>query len=272
YAPEEIRYRIGAGACKILLGQSEAARSDFESAEESRPGDALATRAFALGLLVTGAVSEAGELLKLWPESWRDDSWRRLTAIQRLSVGEAGEQSVAASDGDRLLSGLWRLARGENERAHEELASMPAMNHNPSRAEAAQIATQFFYNGWLSFDAGRYQAAVAAWSEADRLSQAHQLPLPWRDRLPTLYHKIAETLLEENLQLAIECWQKALKLSPDDKTAQANLAAVKRAQANAAWREGKVEQAVALWGELLKDDPQNERLSRNLAVGFERLV
>src|SRR5262245_25786209 len=49
YAPEDIRYRIGAGACRILLGQSEAARSDFEKAEESRPGDALATRAFTLG-------------------------------------------------------------------------------------------------------------------------------------------------------------------------------------------------------------------------------
>src|SRR5215470_4768811 len=85
YAPEEIRYRIGAGACKILLGQSEAARSDFEKAEESRPGDAFATRAFTLGLLVTGAVSEAGAMLKLWPESRRDESWRRLMAIQRLS-------------------------------------------------------------------------------------------------------------------------------------------------------------------------------------------
>src|SRR5262249_26158024 len=63
----------------------------------------------------------------------------------------------------------------------------------------------------------------------------------------------------------------ALKISPDDKTAQANLAATKQAQASAAWREGKIEQAVALWNELLKDDPQNERLSRNLAVGCERL-
>jgi len=271
YAPEENRYWIGAGACKILLGQSDAARFDFEKAEELRPGDALATRAFALGLLVTGRPSEAGDLLKLWPESWRDESWRRLTAIQHLSAGEAGERPVAASDGDRLLSGLSHLARGENERAREYLASLPAMDHNPSRAGAAQIATQFFYSGWLSFDARHYQTALAAWREANRLSQAHQLRLPWHDRLATLYHKIAETVLEENLPLAIECWQEALKLSPDDKTAQANLAGTKQAQANAAWREGKVEQAVALWNELLKDDPQNERLSRNLAVGSERL-
>src|SRR5262249_8149208 len=271
YAPEEIRYWIGAGACKILLGQSDAARSDFEKAEELRPGDALATRAFALGLLVTGRPSETGDLLQLWPESWRDESFIRLTAIQHLSVGEAGERPVAAIDGDRLLSGLSHLARGENERAREYLASLPPMDHNPSRAGAAQIATQFFYSGWLSFDARHYQAALAAWREANRLSQAHQLRLPWHDRLATLYHKIAETVLEENLPLAIECWQEALKLSPDDKTAQANLAGTKQAQANAAWREGKVEQAVALWNELLKDDPQNERLSRNLAVGSEKL-
>src|SRR5262245_15794764 len=89
YAPEEIRYWIGAGACKILLVQSDAARSDFEKAEELRPGDALATRAFALGLLVTGRPSETGDLLKLWPESWRDESFIRLTAIQHLSVSEA---------------------------------------------------------------------------------------------------------------------------------------------------------------------------------------
>jgi tetratricopeptide (TPR) repeat protein len=268
YAPGDIRYRIGAGACKILLGQSEAARSDFEKSEEMRPGDALATRAFTLGLLVTGAVSEAADLLKLWPESWRDASWRRLTAIQQLS---AGERPVAASDGDRLLSGLSHLSRGDNDRAHEELIRLPAMDHNPSRAEAAQIATQFFYGGWLDFDARRYQAALGAWREAYRLSQAHRLRLPWRDRLATFYHKIAETVLGENLPLAIECWQEAVKISPDDKTALANLAAIKQTQANAAWREGKVEQAVALWGELLKDDPQNERLNRNLAVGSERL-
>jgi tetratricopeptide (TPR) repeat protein len=185
--------------------------------------------------------------------------------------GEAFERPVAASDGAQLLSGLSHLARGDKDLAREALAALPAMDHNPSRAEAAQIATQLFYNGWLSFDARRYQAAIAAWREANRLSQAHQLRLPWRDRLAPLYHKIAEAVLEENQLLAIECWQESLKLSPDDKTAQANLAATKRAQANAAWREGKIEQSVALWNELLKDDPQNERLSRNLAVGCERL-
>lgn len=271
YSPEDVRYRIGAGACRILLGQFEDARSVFEKAEESRPGDALATRAFTLGLLVTGCAAEAGDLLKLWPESWRDESWRRLTAIQRLSDGESDGRPVDGSDGNQLLSGLRLLARGDNDRAREELASMPAMDHNPSRAEAAQIATQFFYNGWLCFDTRRYQSAVDAWREANRLSQSHQLRLPWRDRLAILYHKIAETVLDENLSLAIECWQEALKLSPDDKTAQANLAATKQAQANAAWREDKIEQAVALWNELLKDDPQNERLSRYLAVGCERL-
>src|SRR6266498_2395893 len=36
YAPEEIRYRIAIGACRLLLGQSEAARSDFEKAEIGR--------------------------------------------------------------------------------------------------------------------------------------------------------------------------------------------------------------------------------------------
>jgi tetratricopeptide (TPR) repeat protein len=136
--------------------------------------------------------------------------------IQRLS--EDGQDPGAPSDVDRyrLLSGLWRLARGENDRAREDLASLPVMDQNPSRAEAAQIATQFFYNGWLSFNARHHQAAVAAWREADRLSHAHQLRLPWRDRLAIFYHKIAENVLVENLPLAIECWEEALRLSPDD--------------------------------------------------------
>jgi len=271
YAPEEIRYRIATGACRILLGQSEAARSDFEKAEESRPGDAFATRAFALGLLATGHAREAGDLLNQWPEDRRDESWRRLVTLQCLSGGEVRDQLWAPRDGDQLLSGLSHLARGENDRAREKLAALPAMDHNPSRAEAAQIATQFFYNGWLSFNARNYQAAIASWREANRLSQAHQLRLPWRDRLASCYHKIAENILEENLSLAIECWQEALKLSPDDKTAQANLTATKQARASEAWREGKIEQAVALWLELLRDAPLDERLSRNLAVGCERL-
>src|SRR5262245_15239198 len=155
HAPEEIRYRIATGACRVLLGQSEAARSDFEKAEEARPGDAFATRAFALGLLATGHGREAGDLLNQWPEGQRDESWRRLTTIQRLSGGEA------QPDGDQLLVGLSHLARGENDRALEKLAALPVIDHNPSRAEAAQIATQFFYNGWLNFNARRYQAAIA---------------------------------------------------------------------------------------------------------------
>ncbi len=269
YAPEEIRYRISAGASRVLLGQAEAARADFEKAEEMRPGDALATRAFTLGLLVTGCDREAEDLLKLWPADWRNESWRRLTAIQRLSEG--GERPVVAGDGDQLLNGLSHLARGENDRAREALATLPALDHNPSRAEAARLATQFFYNGWVSFNERRYQEALASWREANRLSQSHQLRLPWRDRLASFYHKIAETVLAENLQLAIECWREALKLSPDDKAAQANLAATKQAQASAAWREGKIEEAVALWDELLKEAPQDERLLRNLAVGCERL-
>jgi tetratricopeptide (TPR) repeat protein len=271
YAPEEIRYRIAIGACRLLLGQSEAARSDFEKAEELRPGDAFATRAFTLGLLATGHAREAGDLLNQWPEDRRDEGWRRLVALQRLSGGEVGQQLVALNDSDHLLGGLSHLSRGENDRAREKLATLPAMYHNPSRAEAAQIATQFFYNGWLSFNARHYQAAIASWREANRLSQAHQLRLPWLDRLTSYYHNIAETVLKENLPLAIECWQEALKLSPDDKTAQANLAATKQTQASEAWREGKIEQAVALWLVLLKDDPLNERLRRNLAVGCERL-
>jgi len=271
YAPEEIRYRIATGACRILLGQSEAARSDFEKAEESRPGDGLATRAFTLGLLATGHAREAGDLLNQWPEDRRGEAWRRLVGLQRLSGGEARDQVRAPSGGDQLLSGLSHLARGENDRAREELAALPAMDHNPSRAEAAQIATQFFYSGWLSFNARNYQAAIASWREANRLSQTHQLRLPWRDRLASCYHKIAENVLEENLPLAVECWREAFKLSPDDKTAQANLAATKQALATEAWREGKIEQAVALWLELLKDAPLDERLSRNLAVGCERL-
>src|SRR5262245_7403213 len=271
YAPEEIRYRIAMGACRILLGQSEAARSDFGKAEEARPGDAFTTRAFTLGLLATGQAREAGGLLNQWPEDRRDESWRRLAAIQRLSGGEDRDQLRAISDGDHLSSGLSHLARGENDRALEKLAALPAMDHNPSRAEAAQIATQFFYNGWLSFNALHYQAAIASWREANHLSQTHQLRLPWRDRLASCYHKIAETVLEEDLSLAIECWQEALKLSPDDETAQANLAATKQAQASEAWRKGKIEQAVALWLELLKNEPQDDLLSRTLAVGCERL-
>lgn len=270
YAPEGIRYRIAAGALRLLLGQPEAARADFEKAEESQPGDALATRAFALGLLATRRAREAGDLLNQYPEDRRDEAWRRLVALQRLSVGEAVEQT-SASDGDQLRSGLSHLARGENDRALEKLAAPHALDHNPSRVEAAQIATRFFYNGWIGFNARRYRDAMASWREATRLSQTHQLSLPWRDRLASCYHKIAENVLEEDLSLAVECWREALRLSPEDKVAQANLAATKQAQAGEAWREGKIEQAVALWQDLLKDDPQSERLSRNLAVACERL-
>jgi tetratricopeptide (TPR) repeat protein len=263
-APQETRYRVALGAARLLAGEAAAAHLEFEKAEESRPGDELATRAFALGLLSTGHDREVKALLDRTPENLRDQSWRRLAAIQSLSDG--GVQT-----NDQLFDGLSHLARGENERANEALAALPTFDRNPTGVEAARIATQFFYRGAIKFNARNYQAAIADWREANRLLQTHQLSLSWRQRLPIYYHKIAETIWRDDLQLAIQCWQEAIKISPDDQTAQVNLKEAKRARASEAWRQGRIEEAADLWLDLSQASPSDERLLKNLAIANERL-
>ena len=104
YAPGEIHYRIGAGGVQNSSGPIRSGLLRFREvrrdATRRRPGDAR-VHSRPVG---HRTAREADDLLKLWPESWRDASWRRLTAIQQLS---AGERPVAASDGDQF-----RLAAG----------------------------------------------------------------------------------------------------------------------------------------------------------------
>lgn len=270
YAPEEMRYRVALGAGRLLAQDAEAAFGDFEKAEEMQPGDALATRAFALGLLAAGRGREVVDLLNRTPEAQRNESWRRLAAICSLANGNVAPAGVDKSR-NQLLSGLHSLAAGDRERAQAHWAEIPTPDHNPTRVEAAQMATQFFYSGALSFETQRYEAAAADWREAHRLLRKHHLQLPWRDRLAVYYHKVAENVWRRNLPLAIECWQEAASILPGDPTAQANLNAAREAQAQQAWHNGQVEQAAALWQELLETKPNDERLLRSLAVAAEKL-
>ncbi len=266
YAPEDPRYLLALGACRLLSGEAEAAYSYFQRADELSPGDALVTRAFVLGLLATARAREAGELIGQTPEERRNSDWQRLAAIHGLSDGGG-----ANAQSDPLLSGLSHLAAGETGRAEERLGALPMPGHNPSRAEAARMATQLFYSGALHFNARRYQAAIGDWREAQRLAQEHKLNLPWLDRLAAYYHQIAESAIRENPALAVECWQEALKAAPGDQAAQVNLAAVKRSQALHAWSAGDVRLAAQIWQEALQTSPQDEQLLRYLAIAGEKL-
>ncbi len=266
YAPENTRYLLAVGASRLLTGEAEAAYSHFQKADEMRPGDALVTRAFALGLLATRRMSEAEELIRQTSEERPDGGWQRLAAIHGLTDGGA-----VNTQGDQLLSGLSHLAAGDTERAEERLGVFPALDHNPSRSEAARLATQLFYGGALNFNARRYQAAVGDWREAMRLAQGHQFVLPWLDRLAAYYHKVAESAIHENPALAVECWQEAIKIVPGDKAAQANLAAVKHSQALHAWNAGDARLAAQIWQAALQANPQDDQLLRCLAIACEKL-
>ncbi|MCI0387351.1 MAG: tetratricopeptide repeat protein [Acidobacteria bacterium] len=265
YAPDDTRYLLALGACRLLMGEAEAAYSHFQKADDAHPGDALVTRAFALGLLATGRAKEAGELIGQTLRERSDGAWRRLAAIHGLTNGGG-----ANAQGDRLLSGLSHLAAGEAERAREQLDALPMPDHNPSRAEAARMATQLFYSGAIGFNARRYQAAAGDWREAQRLAQEHKLDLPWLDRLIAYYHKIAELTIQEDPALAVECWREALKTAPDDKAALANLVAVKRSQGLHAWNAGDIRLAAQIWLEALQNSPQDEQLLRCVAIACEK--
>jgi tetratricopeptide (TPR) repeat protein len=270
-APEEIRLQVAHGACRLLLGENDAAFAEFQKADESRPDDPLVTRGFALGLLSRGRASEAAALLERFPNEQRDEAWRRLRAAGEL--GSNGDAQFAAGDSlsRTLLGGLSSLARGDAERAGQQFAELPALDRNPSRAEAARIATQLFYGGALNFEARRYAAALGDWRESLRLAAVHGFHLPWRDRLPVYLHRIASEVRQEDLPMAIECWREAIKLSPGDAVAQANLALTKRTQARQAWREGRYADAASLWQEASQASPGDDRLLKNLALACEKL-
>ncbi len=240
-APEESRYLVGRGACRLLMGDVEAARSDFLTVRERWPEDLLAVRALALTSATTPDDFPAAES----------------TFTERFSPS--------------LVKGLRQLASGEAESARRQLSALPQLDHNPSFAEAATLATQLFYNGEMSFVARDYKAAGADFKEASRLAQTQAIQLPWRERLGVYYHKIAETVFENDLSLAIECWQQALWLAPEDEIAANNLVAARRLQAWQSWREGKHEHAAALWQEALSAKPQDEQLLRSLALACEKL-
>ena len=167
-----------------------AAFADFQKADELSPEDKLTTRAFALGLLATGRSREADELLKRIPAELRDESQRRLSS---LSAWLADDQPPSAGLAEPLLRGLRHLAKGETEAAREALGELPALDHNPTHAEAMLIATQFFYSGAANFEAQRFREAMADWREAQRMAAAHKLALPWGEQLAAYYHRIAES-------------------------------------------------------------------------------
>jgi tetratricopeptide (TPR) repeat protein len=283
-APEEARYRLALGLCHLTAGNQEVASERFRQARELQPGDQLVARAGVLELLAAGHTREAGEQLRQLRAEGETAGLRRLAAFRRLVVGQmaedghgalaAGGSSQAASlpaSAGRLISGLSHLAAGDATQAAEQLASLPPLDHNPSRAEAAVLATQLFYSGLLRFQAQHFAAAAADWREAQRLQQAHALALPWRDRLTAYYHQLAEKAIEtNNLSLAAECWRHALELQPQDKAAAANLDAAQRVEANQAWRAGQTERAVRLWRESLQMSPRDERLLKNLAIAEEK--
>lgn len=265
--PAEPRYAVALGACRLLQQKADEAFADFQRACELSPNK-LTARAQAFGLLAIGRNGEAAALLKQSPAEWNDYHQNLLTALSQWPDGETAEGSSLSQP---LLRGLRHLAKGEPEQAREALALLPVLDRNPSRAETLLIAAQFFRSGEANFLTLRHREAIADWREAQRLATAHGVLLPWRERVASYCHRIAESALAENLPLAIEAWQLALMLMPEDKIAAANLATAYRGQAQQAWNEGRTEQAASLWQEMLQTYPQDETLLRNLAIACERL-
>ncbi len=293
-APADTTCLLALGACQLLLGRPEQAYERFRQAHKASPEDLLVNRAFALGLLATGQTREAVDWLRRASEGHDQIQFQRLNAIRDLLVGNFARTRVRLGDDEggkmkdeiagqkrvpscilnpaSLLSGLPHLAAGEIEWAQKQLTALPSADHNPSRAEAAVLATQFFYSGALCFQTQRFKEAAAHWFEARRLAQAHAFRLPWLEGLAVYYHHLAESAIRHGEQdLAIECWQRTLELEPGNKMAAANLSIARRVQANQAWRAGDTERAVKLWQESLTSSPQDERLLKNLAIGCEQL-
>lgn len=239
--PGDARYGLARAACRVLLGELEMAQSDFRQAIERWPENALASRASVF--LATSAQAEFA----------------------------AAGSSLGGRFSPSLSAGLKQLAAGEREAAREHLNNLPQLDHNPTRAEAASLATQLFYSGVLQFNAGNFKEAVSDFKGALHLVRGHAMHLPWCERLQPYYHQIAENIFENDLLLAIECWQEALLLVPNDKVAAGNLAMAKQAQARGAWRAGDIEQAAALWQETLSFRRDDDRLVRSLAVAYDNL-
>ncbi|MEK7830313.1 MAG: tetratricopeptide repeat protein, partial [Acidobacteriota bacterium] len=267
-APNETRYLVALGACRLSQGNAPAAFADFQKADELSPGDKLATRAFAVGLLANERAHEAADLLKQNSAESRDENNRRLAAISDWLAGN--EIQVGSTTSQSLLLGLSHLAKND-EQAQTVLATLPAIDHNPTRNEAALLATQFFYCGVANFQAQHYREAVADWREARRLAKGHKLTLPWIEKLTAYYHRIAERAWAEDLPVAIECWNETLVIAPTDKIAANNLLIARRAQAHQAWQQGQIEQAATIWRELLKGKPADEALLQNAALACEKL-
>ncbi|HEX4945629.1 MAG TPA: tetratricopeptide repeat protein [Blastocatellia bacterium] len=259
-APDEPRYRVALGAAHLLAGDVQAASAAFTAALQLRPGDDLTRRARVVEGLRQLETHEADELLAQPPTA----HWQRLAALRALLTGSVPQEPP-------LFSGLAQLIAGNHERAQATLGELPMLTGNPSRGEAAQLATQFFYSGALHFTAQRFSAALSDWREAERLCAEHQFTLPWCERLVAYYHKTAEALVTENLPLSLECWDKVLQRHPDDKVAAANLTAAKQTLAYSAWRAGDIEQAALLWVDALRAQPHNETLLKNLGIAYEKL-
>ncbi len=243
-APGEPRYWIARGALQMLNNDALAALGDFGKATASSPDTPLVNRARRFGQFAAQGT-------------------RTTTAALEYATQTHGRQP--------LFDGLAALAAGETERAQTQLNELPAFDHNPTRGEAALLATQFFYSGALHLQSARQRAALGDWHEAQRLIETHSLALPWRARLAAGLHELAAAVAATDLPLAIESWQAALKLDPNDKIAQQNLSAVGRQQALHAWHAGQHQQAANLWQEALTQQPQDEKLRQYLALACERL-
>jgi tetratricopeptide (TPR) repeat protein len=171
-----------------------------------------------------------------------------------------------------LMKGLLQLTGGDVEGAGKQLSALPPLDGNPSRSDAAVLATQLFYSGVLNVESRRFKQAASDLQEALRLGSERALALPWLTRVPAYFHRIgASAVRGGDLPLAIDCWQRILQVDPQDKVAAANLKASRPIQANLAWRAGDLEKAAALWKESLQVSPQDEQLLKNTALGCERL-
>ncbi len=243
-APAEPRYWIARGALQLLNNDALTALSDFGKATALDQDGPLVTRARRFG---------------------------QFAAQGSQTVSAALDYATQTHGRQALFDGLTSLAAGETERAQSQLNELPALDHNPTRAEAALLATQFFYSGALHWQSARHRAALGDWREAQRLADAHNLYLPWRARLATGLHELAAAVASTDLPLAIEAWQAARKLDHNDQAAQHNLSAVSRQQALHAWHAGQHQQAATLWQEVLAQQPQDEKLRQYLALACERL-
>ncbi|MDX2029182.1 MAG: hypothetical protein SF339_00830 [Blastocatellia bacterium] len=272
-APEKADYLLACGAARLLAGEEAQADGDFARAAALQPemaGAVRTSRAVALGALACGHGRQANEALAAVPETDRDAGWHRLATI----CGEFGgpEGRLAGVHGDfSTIAALARLAAGDRAAAAPVLEAPPVLDHNPSRIEAAEIATRAFHAGALRIEDGRLAAGLASFRTARQLVEAHCLPLPWVARMPAWCHLAAERAFVADRALAMEFWTLARALAPNDKIAGGNLALARRALAAAAWRDGDFERAAALWQEALSTSPDDEQVLHPLALALERL-